>query len=104
MRGLINYVRGFISEAREFGFKAAVLEHQAELARSVEHYFGNHIGGSASGIFIRLPFTRFSAWVEWREVNCGLSWERTPGNLQVWAGRLEIVLSAETTGPATGGH
>ena len=103
MRGIFNYVRGFINEAREFGFTAAVNEHRQELARTIERHFGNHLGGSASGVFIRLPFTRFSAWPEWRDVNCGMSWERTSGNLQVFAGRLDMVFSAEAHHATTGG-
>jgi hypothetical protein len=100
MRGIINYVQGFITEAREFGFKGALREHRVELARSIDSHFGNHFGGSMSGVFVRLPFTRLSAWLQWREVNCGMSLERTPGNLQVWMGRLELVMSTEPR-PAT---
>ncbi|QDZ10421.1 hypothetical protein [Devosia ginsengisoli] len=46
MRGIFNYVRGFINEAHEFGFAAAVNEHRQELARTIGHHFGNHLGGS----------------------------------------------------------
>lgn len=103
MRGITNRVRFFISEAQEFGLAAALREHRAELGRDIGHHFGNHLGGSTSGVFIRLPFTRFSAWLEWREVNCGLGLQRTPGNLQVWIAPLEAVFSTEPRPVTLGG-
>lgn len=95
MRGIINSIRSFISDAQELGFKAAVQEQCHELGRAVEYHFGLYRDGPEPGVFIRLPFTSFSAWLEWREVFGGVSIERESGTLIIWLGRVEAKFSAD---------
>lgn len=51
---------------------------------------------AGNGLFIHLPFTSRSLWVEWREQSVGYGIDRTePGNTEFFAGRIQGVLSVE---------
>lgn len=65
------------------------------MREAVHTHFGNHIGGSLSGIYVRLPFTRLSAFMEWREQSIGFGHDRADGHLQVYAGRFQGVFCVE---------
>ena len=68
----------------------------ADLTVFVHRYFGNHLGGSSSGLYIRLPLTRVSAWVEWRNKSMGWGALRsTVRDVELFAGRLVVVASVE---------
>ena len=94
MRGIFNHIRG-LAHAKAFDFFAAMQEIREELAVAISSHFICHLGGTMSGVFVRAPLSRLSAWAEWREVNCGLGIETTTGNLQIWLGRLDLVFSVE---------
>lgn len=98
MRGIINSIRFFIAQVQEHGFKEAVREQRQELARDIEYHFGLYRGQPEPAVFVRLPFTRFSAWLEWREINGGVSFEREAGTVIIWLGRLEATFSADPQG------
>lgn len=51
---------------------------------------------AGAGVFIHLPFTSRSLWIEWREQSVGFGIDKAdPANLEFFAGRLQGVLSAE---------
>lgn len=52
-------------------------------------HFGNQMGGSMSGIYVRLPFTRLSAFMEWREQSVGFGYDSAARHLEVYAGRFQ---------------
>lgn len=56
---------------------------------AMDRHFACHVGGSLSGLYVRLPFTRLSLWLEWREVNVGVGIERTTGTIEFFLGRLQ---------------
>ena len=58
-------------------------------------HFGNHIGGSLSGVYVRLPFTRLSAFFEWREQSIGFGHNLAAGHLEVYAWRFQGVFCVE---------
>lgn len=68
----------------------------AQNARGAVHaHFGNYIGGSVSGVFIRIPFTRLSAFIEHAHVPVGFGIARIDGGLELFAGRFQAVLCVE---------
>lgn len=83
MRGLNNTTRIFLSVIAQDA-KAAVYRH-----------FGNHIGGSVSGLFIRIPFSRLSTFIEHSRVPVGFGYERIDGGLELFAGRIRAVVCIE---------
>jgi len=95
MRGLFYLVRSIIDDVREFGLSAALDNLRDDAATVLNRHFGNHLGGSMSGVFVRVPFTRVSFWVEWREVNVGLGMERAEGSLEFFLGHLQGVACIE---------
>lgn len=90
MRGIFSYARTIANEVREFGWAGALENIRADWRDIASDHFANHIGGSLSGVFIRLPYTRLSAWLGWSEVNCGIGAERSEGSIQVWVGKLDM--------------
>ncbi len=110
MRNIISNATGFISaiatNLRRAGrdFTAAVSQLTYNLAmdmrEAVTRRFGftgrGTLGASSWGVFIHLPFTSRSLWVEWREQSVGYGIERTdPKNTEFFAGRIQGVLSVE---------
>lgn len=83
MRGLLNLAHNFIS---------AFLRDMGDAARD---HLGNHIGGSLSGLYIRIPFTRLSAFLEWRERCVGFGHHRAAGAVEVFVGRFQGVFCVE---------
>ena len=83
MRGL------FISA---YVFTSNILHDIGAAARG---HFGNHIGGSMSGVYIRLPFTPCSAFLEWRDQWVGFGHECGAGKVEVFAGRFQGVFCVE---------
>lgn len=98
MRGTINFGRALINEAKEFGVGGAIANLWADAFEAISGHFSNHLGGSMSGLYISIPFTRFSMWIERREVSVGFGLERGDGQLEFFAGRFQAVLCIE---PAT---
>jgi hypothetical protein len=48
------------------------------------------------GIFSRVPFTRLSTFIEWREVNVGLGQEMTgPRDWSFYVGHIQGVVSLD---------
>jgi hypothetical protein len=84
MRGLFFVLPGLVFNVRE------------ELRAFSNRHFSNCLGGSNSGVFMQLPFTRLSAFVEWREVSVGIGQERTgQHDWSFYLGRVQGVLSIE---------
>lgn len=70
------------------------------IAMDLRDSFTRRIGFIGTGIFIHLPFTPRSIWVEWREQSVGLGFDRTdPENLEFFVGRIQGVLSVERVWP-----
>ena len=83
MRGLFNSASVFASITFQ------------DIGTFTRGHLGNHIGGSLSGIYIRLPFTRLTAFLEWRERSVGFGLERGGGTLEVFACRFQGVFCVE---------
>ena len=67
---------------------------------AISGHFSNHIGGSLSGFYARIPFTRLSMWLEWREQPVGFGGQRGDGRAwEFFCGRAQGVLCIE---PAAG--
>jgi hypothetical protein len=69
-----------------------------EIGRLTRGHFGNHIGGSLFGIYIRLPFTRVTAIMEWRERPLGFGLQPGVGALEVFVWRFQGVFCVEPQG------
>jgi hypothetical protein len=95
MRGLFYLVRSIIDNVREFGLSADLDNLRDDAATVLNRRFGNHLGGSLSGLFLRVPFTRLSLWLGWWEVNVGLVVERSTGTIEFFLGRLQGVACIE---------
>lgn len=98
MRGLFSFGRALLNEAKEFGVGGAIANLWTDACGAASDHFTNNLGGSMSGIYARIPFTRISMWLEWREVSVGLGLERGADQLEVFAGRFQGVFCIE---PAT---
>lgn len=66
-----------------------------DMREAVQSHFGNHIGGSLSGIYVRLPFTCLSVFLEWREQSIGLGHSCADGHLEVFAWRFQGIFCVE---------
>lgn len=77
-------------------FTDAVTNINRDFQGAVRRHFGNHLGGSLSGVYIRIPFTRMSLWAEWRDSHAGWGAQRvSERDVEVFAGRLFVVASKE---------
>lgn len=62
----------------------------------IDRHFSFGIGGSMPGLFLRVPFTRLSAWVEWGKPHAGFGFERpSKTDLEFFMGTVRGVLSVE---------
>ncbi len=99
MRGIFNFGRAFRNEAREFGVGGALANLWADVRQTVhqqiDKHWSNGLGGSMSGFYLLVPFTRLSMWVEWRDVSVGFGHERGQAQWEFFAGRLQGVLCIE---------
>lgn len=65
----------------------------------LSRHFSCSIGGSMPGLYVRLPFTRLSAWVEWGTPGGGLGLVRSSEHdVEFFLGTVRGVLSAEPKG------
>lgn len=84
MRGFSNLLSGFVFNVRE------------DLREFACRHFHNGLGGSLSGVYVRVPFTRLSAFIEWRDVNVGYGQERSSKtDWEFFLGRVQGVFSIE---------
>lgn len=62
----------------------------------IDRHFSLSIGGSMTGLFIRVPFTRLSAWVEWGQPHAGFGFARpSQRDLEFFMGTVRGVFSVE---------
>ncbi|MHA6730005.1 hypothetical protein [Devosia sp. A369] len=87
-------MRGLFSSAQNFIHNVGL-----DIRAAVSKHWFNGLGGSSSGVYILVPFTRLSMWVEWREVSVGFGHEPGKAQWEFFAGRLQGVLCIE---PAAG--
>jgi hypothetical protein len=60
-------------------------------------HFSLNIGGTMSGLFVKVPFLPLSAWVEWGTPNAGTGFERRSStDLEFFLGTVRGVLSIES--------
>ncbi|MDR6816264.1 hypothetical protein J2X76_001418 [Neorhizobium sp. 2083] len=63
---------------------------------AISRHFSLNIGGSMPGLFVRVPFTSLSTWVEWGAPHAGYGTERaSTTNLEFFLGTIRGVLSVE---------
>ena len=66
------------------------------IAMDAREGFARRFGFAGNGLFIHLPFTSRSLWVEWREQSVGFGIDRTASeSVEFFAWRIQGVLSAE---------
>jgi hypothetical protein len=46
--------------------------------------------GSPRALYVKLPCSRLSVFLEWRDTNAGWSVERLPGSTHLWFGVFEV--------------
>lgn len=99
MRGIINFLRGISFGVKEFGWSETVAylgtEWRGVLNDHLALYY--HPEGLSSGtvIYLRLPFTRLSAMLEWSGVSLGWGVERTSEGWELYGGRVKASLCRE---------
>lgn len=76
MRGLFTSVRALCTDLW--------LDAKDGAFRHLDIYFPR-------ALYLKLPGTRLSAFLEWRETNVGWSTERRHSCIQIWCGRLDAV-------------
>lgn len=92
MRGILSFGRSIIAQVQDTGLSQAIYN----AAMDVRDGFKRRFGFSTKGIFIWLPFTTTSLWVEWRELWVGFGMERSsPADVEFFFGRIQGVLSVE---------
>lgn len=75
---------------------AAVAQSAYNLAMDFRDATARCFAFTSAGVFVHLPFTSRSLWVEWREQSVGFGFDKAdPANLEFFAGRLQGVLSVE---------
>lgn len=67
-----------------------------DLALNIRDSITRRFGFAGHGLFLHLPFTSRSLWIEWRETAVGFGMDRTDAmNVEFYAGRIQGVLSVE---------
>jgi hypothetical protein len=75
---------------------ATVMQASYSIVMDLRDGFNRRFALTSGGIFIHLPLTSRSLWMEWRETSVGFGLDRTdPHNTQFFAGRIQGVLSTE---------
>lgn len=75
---------------------AALGQFAFNIAMDARDSFTRRFGFAGNGLFIHLPFTSRSLWIEWREQSVGFGINRTAmENIEFFAWRIQGVLSAE---------
>jgi len=87
-------MRGLLSSAQNFLHTVSL-----DIGVAINKHWSNCIGGSMSGIYFLVPFSRLSIWVEWRDAPVGFGHETGPAQWEFFAGRLQGVFCIE---PAAG--
>lgn len=74
----------------------SLLQLAYDIATAIRDGFKRRVGFAGNGLFIHLPFTSRSLWIEWREVSVGFGIDRTNAEtMEFFAGRLQGVLAIE---------
>lgn len=99
MRGIIKFLRGVSFGVKEFGWSETVAHMRAEWRGALNDHAAiyYHPEGLSSGtvIYLRLPFTRLSAMLEWSGVSLWRGVERSAEGWDWYAGRLKASLFRE---------
>lgn len=75
---------------------APIIQASYNIAMDLRDGFNRRFALTSDGIFIHLPFTSRSLWIEWRETYVGFGLDRSdPQNTQFFVGRIQGVLSIE---------
>ncbi|CDN56525.1 Hypothetical protein RG1141_CH42110 [Neorhizobium galegae bv. officinalis bv. officinalis str. HAMBI 1141] len=68
------------------------------LRDALSRHFSLSIGGDMPGLFVKVPFTSFSAWAEWGAPHAGYGTERASAtDIEFFLGTVRGVLSVEKT-------
>lgn len=82
-----NIITGLIETIRDI-----ILDIRAAVSR----HFSLSIGGSMPGLFVKLPLTSFSFWLEWGTPAAGWGTERASAtDVEFFLGTVRGVLSVE---------
>lgn len=102
MRGIYFYIATFIHNGRTEGWDVARgivrLDWHQFCYDHYAHFFDEKM---LRAVYLRLPFTRFSTFVEWREVNVGFGHELlSPHDWEFYLGRIQGCISVTPTADA----
>lgn len=90
MKALGNVVSSGLTNLLNLGEDLRV--SMAEAFRRHIDFF--HEGWRPKGLFLRVPFTRLSMWLEWSDVSFGWGYETTSRrDREIYLGRLKVVMS-----------
>jgi hypothetical protein len=68
----------------------------SSIRETIADRFSCHLGGSSSGLYVRIPGTTLSMWMELRDRSMGLAHQRSgASDHEVFIGRLHLILSDE---------
>lgn len=75
---------------------AAVAQSAYNFAMDLRDAAARRFAIAGVGVFVHLPLTSRSLWIEWREQSVGFGIDKAdPANLEFFMGRLQGVLSVE---------
>jgi hypothetical protein len=99
MRGIIHFFQNVSFQVREFGLSNTMANGLMEARAACADHFGfhHHPDGLGMGtvVYVRLPFTRLSAMVEWSAPSLGWGVERTEEGLDIYTKLLKTSLCRE---------
>ncbi|WEK04137.1 MAG: hypothetical protein P0Y65_18440 [Candidatus Devosia phytovorans] len=99
MRGIINFIQGVSFEVREFGWTDTLANLLAGIRSATRDHAGLylHPDGWTTGsvIYLRVPFTRLSAMLEWSDISLGWGLARSQDGLDIYAARAKASLCSE---------
>ncbi|NNU59083.1 hypothetical protein [Ochrobactrum soli] len=75
---------------------SSVSQSAYNLVSDTRHSLSGIFNLQHRGFWFRLPLTKLSLWIEWRECSVGYGWQKNDtADLEVFAGRLQGVFSIE---------
>lgn len=99
MRGIINLVRDVSFGFREFGWADTLASTWVDLVSASRDHAGlyRHPDGWTTGtvLYLRVPFTRLSAMLEWSDISLGWGLERSPEGWEAYCARAKVSLCRE---------
>jgi hypothetical protein len=98
-------MRGFIQQVRSVALSA--FQTGEQIAADCQQWLGCHFdffheGWMPRGLFLRMPGTRLSTFLEWQDVQMGRDIVRSDRGIEVFLGRFRAVFCLEPKAIAHG--